>query len=367
MESKDWKSLISSLFVCAVVTIMMSPVITQAVVQPLIIESRLVTFGRYAFASEAIDSIAEDDSLSVVGIGSSMMYKAFDGDCMEALSEVENSKFYNLGVPASRPYTDMMQIPRLSNSGVDVVLVEVGANLLFKMSEGPNDYLEFRFTVQTMIQENSDLGPWTEIVLPYHQKWVYANEYERTAARQEWFVESNEILLERLFGLEQEDDIEFRFLPDPETPEWVDYLKRPGWPASVIENDWKRKMTMEEYNETYLMTRSKFEPLGNGTQNHAALHYIISELIQSDIEVVLVGMPHHPHTYPYLDDGQWDGYNTTLQTLSESYDVNMMDFTWAEKDGWAHKHFSDKNHLDDDGRLEFCERMTPLLNSLLES
>jgi len=367
MESKDWKSLVSSLFVCAVVTIMISPVFTQAVVQPLIIESRLVTFGRYAFASEAIDSISEDDSLSVVGIGSSMMYKAFDGECMEAFSEMENSNFYNLGVPASRPYTDMMQIPRLSNSGVDVVLVEVGANLLFKMSEGPDEYLEFRFTVQTMIQENSDLGPWTEIVLPYHQKWVYANEYERTAARQEWFVESNEILLERLFGLEQEDDIEFRFLPDPETPEWIDYLKRPGWPASVIENDWKRKMTMEEYNETYLMTRSKFEPLGNGTQNHAALHYIISELIQSDIKVVLVGMPHHPHTYPYLDDGQWDGYNTTLQTLSESYAVNVMDFTWAEKTGWAHKHFSDKNHLDDDGRLEFCERMTPLLNSLLES
>ena len=140
MESKDWKGLVSSLFVCAVVTITISPMFTQAVVQPLIIESRLVTFGRYAFASEAIDSIAEDKSLSVVGIGSSMMYKAFDGDCMEALSNVEEANFYNLGVPASRPYTDMMQIPRLSNSGVDVVLVEVGANLLFKMSEGPNGF-----------------------------------------------------------------------------------------------------------------------------------------------------------------------------------------------------------------------------------
>jgi len=367
MESMGWKSLVSSLFVCAVVTIMISPVITQAVVKPLVTEQRLVSFGRYAFASQAIDSIAEDDSLSVVGIGSSMMYKAFDGKCMEELSDIENSNFYNLGVPASRPYTDMMQIPRLSNSGVDVVLVEVGANLLFKMSEGPHEYLQLRFTVQTMIQDSSDIGPWTDIILPYHQKWVYTNEYERTIARQDWFVESNEIHLERLLGLQNEEDIEFRFLPDPETPEWMDYLKRPGWPASVIDNDWKRKMTMDEYNQTVLMKRSKYEPLANGTQNHAALHYIISELINSDIEVVLVGMPHHPLIYPYLDDGQWDGYNQTLHTLSESYDVDVMDFTWQDKAGWAHEHFSDRNHLDEEGRLEFCERMTPLLNSLLES
>jgi hypothetical protein len=367
MPRDDLSSLISSLFVCAVVLITISPVFTQAVVQPLVTEQRLVSFGRYAFASQAIDSIAEDESLSVVGIGSSMMYKAFDGECMETLSDVENSNFYNLGVPASRPYTDMMQIPRLSNSGVDVVLVEVGANLLFKMSDGPHEYLQLRFTVQSMIQENSDLGPWTEIVLPYHQKWVYSNEYERTVARQKWFVESNEILLERFFGLEEEEDIEFRFLPDPDTPEWMDYLKRPGWPASVIDNEWKRKMTMDKYNETVLMTRSNFEPLHNGTRNHAALDYIISELIEADIEVVLVGMPHHPHKYPYLDPGQWDGYNHTIENLVETYDVDVVDFTWLEKEGWAHEHFSDGNHLDDDGRKEFCERMTPLLDSLLES
>jgi len=367
MTREGLKSLISSLFVCAVVIISITPAFTYAVVQPLIIESRLVTFGRYAFASEAIDSIAEDESPSVVGIGSSMMYKAFDGKCMEELSGVENSKFYNLAIPASRPYTDMMQIPRLSSSGTDVVLVEVGSNLLFQMSEGPNEYLEFRFTVQTMIQENADLGAWTEIVLPYHQKWLYLNEYERTVARQEWFVESNEIILERLFDLEDEQDIDFRFLPEPGSNEWLDYLQRPGWPASVIDNEWKRKMSMDEYNETVLMKRSNFEPLEHGTRNHAALEYIISELIEADIEVVLVGMPHHPHKYPYLDPGQWDGYNHTLENLAETYDVAVVDFTWQEKEGWVNEHFSDGNHLDDEGRDEFCERMTPLLDSLLES
>ena len=41
--------------------------------------------------------------------------------------------FYNLGMAASRSYTDMMMIPRLSASSVDLVMIEVGVNLLFKM------------------------------------------------------------------------------------------------------------------------------------------------------------------------------------------------------------------------------------------
>jgi hypothetical protein len=56
-----------------------------------------------------LDSIAEDgDSFLLWDRVISMMYKGFDGKCMEELSDIENSKFYNLGVPASRPYTDMM-------------------------------------------------------------------------------------------------------------------------------------------------------------------------------------------------------------------------------------------------------------------
>ena len=123
---------------------------------------------------------------------------------------------------------------------------------------------------------------------------------------------------------------------------------------------------MEEYNRTVLMTKSKFHPFANGTQNHAALHYMISELLDSDIQVVLVGLPHHPHTYPYLEPGQWDGFNQTLSTLSSAYDVDVVDFTWVEREGWAHEHFADKNHLDDEGRIEFCHRMVPLLDDLLE-
>jgi hypothetical protein len=47
-----------------------------------------------------------------------------------------------------------------------------------------------------MIQDNSKtLDHGQEIILPYHQKWVYTNELKEFIARQDWFVESNEILL----------------------------------------------------------------------------------------------------------------------------------------------------------------------------
>ena len=367
MSTKGMGNLISSISMCLVILISITPSFTYNIVEPLIIESRLVTFGRYAFANEAIDSIAEDEVPSVVGIGSSMMYKAFDGKCMGSLSKVENAKFYNLGVPASRPYTDMMQIPRLSQSGVEVVVVEVGVNLLFKMTDGPHEYLEFRFTAQTMIQENSDVDEWVDIVLPYHQRWLFLNEYERTVARQEWFIESSEILLERMLKHENEEDIKFRFLPEPGTDEWSEYLQQPGWPASLIDNGGKRGMSEDEYNETVLMVRSNYEPLSNGTRNHEALHYIVSELVESGIEVILVGLPHHPHKYPYLDPGQWDGYNDTVNQLVEEYDVELVDFTFEQREGWAHEHFYDGNHLDEEGREEFCQRMTPILDSALES
>ena len=44
--------------------------------------------------------------------------------------------------------------------------------------------------------------------------------------------------------------------------------------------------------------------------------------------------------------------------------MHIFDNTWAE--GWQHDHFDDRNHLDADGRDEFCARTLPLLISLLE-
>jgi hypothetical protein len=119
-----------------------------------------------------------------------------------------------------------------------------------------------------------------------------------------------------------------------------------------------------KYYDTEMAKSEWYRPLPNGTANHAALHYEISELTNAGIKVILVGLPHHPEVFQHLDAGQWDGYNHTIQELAETYDVDFVDYTFSE--GWKDEHFSDRNHLDKEGRIEFCQRMTPILNAALE-
>jgi hypothetical protein len=360
MESKDWKSLVSSLFVCILILFG-----TTSLISSQLINNKLFTNGRYGMLYDALDTISEDGVPSVVAIGSSQMYKGFNGSCMANLSENSDAKFYNLALPASRSYTDMLMIPRILESDIDIVMIEIGVNLLFEMKpeNGNNEYVEMRLSIDTMLQSDKDLGEWQEIILPFHSNSVNSNEIERIQTRQDYSVEGTELTLSELLGFEEYEQLYYRATPKVGTDEWIEYLQEPLWPPSHLEslNDEERT----EYSSTQMKKSLSYRPLDNGTANHAALHYEVSSLSDAGIKVILVGLPHHPEVMSILPDGHWDGYNTTVQTLATEYDVDNVSFTFSK--GWEDHHFSDRNHLDSDGRLEFCERMTPLLNSLLES
>jgi hypothetical protein len=45
--------------------------------------------------------------------------------------------------------------------------------------------------------------------------------------------------------------------------------------------------------------------------------------------------------------------------------VTIIENTWSQ--GWTHEHFDDRNHLDKDGRYEFCQRSVPIVSELLNS
>ena len=360
MESKDWKGLVSSLFVCILILFG-----TTSFISSQLIDNKLFTNGRYGMLYDALDTISEDEVPSVVAIGSSQMYKGFNGSCMGDLSENSDAKFYNLALPASRSYTDMLMIPRILESDIDIVMIEVGVNLLFEMkpTNGNNGYVEMRLMIDSMLHNDKDVGGWQEIILPYHDEFVNLNEIERIQSRQDYSVEGTELFLSEFFGFEGHEQLYYRGTPEIGTDEWIEYLQEPVWPRSYLEslNDEERT----EYSSTQMKKSLSYRPLDNGTANHAALHYEVSSLSDSGIKVILVGLPHHPEVMSILPEGHWDGYNTTVQTLVNEYNVDNVSFTFSE--GWEDHHFSDRNHLDADGRLEFCERMTPLLNSLLES
>jgi hypothetical protein len=54
--------------------------------------------------------------------------------------------------------------------------------------------------------------------------------------------------------------------------------------------------------------------------------------------------------------------NETYAHYSQFEGVTPLQMYWDE---WPTEAFSDRNHLDSDGREIFCERVTPVVDSLL--
>ena len=109
----------------------------------------------------------------------------------------------------------------------------------------------------------------------------------------------------------------------------------------------------------------RYHPSYRGSQAHAALDYEISTLLENDIRVIIVSPPHHPSALAYVEDGQWDGLNETLARYAEWSGVTIFDQTWET--GWEDGHFFDRNHLDDEGRIEFCHRIAPIIDDVLNT
>lgn len=93
---EKWSEFIVSVCIICLIFTSSSYILTDTIGK-----EETLTSTRYGFVYEAIDHIDNDDKLSVVGIGSSMMEQAFDGNCM-ANNTSNDIAFYNLGMAASR-------------------------------------------------------------------------------------------------------------------------------------------------------------------------------------------------------------------------------------------------------------------------
>jgi len=127
----------------------------------------------------------------------------------------------------------------------------------------------------------------------------------------------------------------------------------------------KSDAEIQEYLDEKMPKKAKqgvYNPRANGTLNHAAYEYIIGELRDAEIPILMVATPHHPKVNSYLSPGQLDGFNQTFNqyaNLSGVYGVNMY---WEE---WHSSMFRDRNHLGDARREYFCERISPHIDTML--
>ena len=332
---------------------------------PLMRDGSMLTGTRYTITKDALVTISEDASKSVIAIGSSQMFKALDGKCVK--DQLTNQAIvYNLAQPSSRPYTDMLHIPRIVDTNPEVVLIEVAPNILLNTSKTSEEYVELRFKLDTMNQDSTDIGGWVDLIDPNHNEWLALNNLDRMKFKQDYFISASEERLRRLLLDESSarDVDSYGYIPSSESELWFDYLQTPTFPADRYGFDGKNVEEREEYNNSQMAKTANYKPAHYGSQSHAALEYEFETLLKNDIQVVLVGPPHHPLALSYVPENKWNGMNETLERYADWPGVTIVDFTWS--DGWIDDHFYDRNHLDDEGRQEFCNRLVPVIDGALE-
>ena len=358
-------NLLSSILVLFLTLIFITPISLDLVIQPLLYDGSIVSMGRYSMTSDALDTIGDDDQHSVVAMGSSMMFKGFNGSCFDDLDSRNDARYYNLAIPNSRPYNDMLHIPHLIRAQPNIVILEVGVSVLVSPTASSDEYLEFRYKMDTMQQSDQDIGDWYSLLESDYDSWMATNFFERQQFKQEWFPDASEELLNRIvlnesgvypFGT-------YAQVPKPDSAEWISFLQEPEWPP--VRFDSMSEEVSQKYNDTDMpLSAQYYKPQASGTLSHMALDYMVEELTKVGIRVILATLPHHPLVYQYLDEGQWDPLNDTLGKYRGIDNLEVVDNTWAL--GWNHEHFDDRNHLDADGRIEFCQRLSPVISNLLD-
>ena len=367
-ERFDFSHFVQSVFSLLIVFVISSVTISTSVIEPFMRDGSLHTRPRFTINQEALDTIAADQTSSVIAFGSSMMSKGLDGGCVsQKLSSDAN--VYNLAQVGSRPYTDMSHMPRTILAKPELVLIEIGPNLLTDpKTQRDLDYIQLRFNLDSMYQSSEDIGEWLDLIHPEHEKWVATNEFERVNLRQEYVPKAIE---ERILNIVLNETFrhpswissgKYDWVPAVDSEDWFDYLQTPNFPYDIWGFDGMTAEERLEYNETRMSGASAYYPINNSLSNKA-LDYTINSLIQHEIKVLIVVPPQHPLSLESVKPGQWDPLNETIQSFLELEGVSLFDQLWAE--GWHDEHFFDRNHLDDEGRVEFCSRVAPFIDQIL--
>ena len=367
--NSGFKELVNSCIVAGLIAIIISTSFGPVVVKPLMLDGSLIGSGRYMITYDGYETVSENNGISVVGIGSSVLMEAMDGECMEKESKIDDIRFYNFAMDGSYPYTEMVQIPALIEASPSVVLIEIGPNSLWGWEDnlwvGGANYNEFRFQLISMTMKPKHMGEWYDILEDKDKSYIDYNATERVDAWSEYSRLAIEEYLKReiYYFRDMLNQTSINYVPEIGSKEWDLYLSQPHFRESKID-----KMSddeIKEYLDEVMPIKSKqgvFNPKSNGTQNHRALNYMINSLVNASIDVVLIGVPHHPWVNDYLENGQLDGMNETYNYFSSFENVTALQMYW---DDWPSEAFSDRNHLDSEGRDIFCNQVTPVVDNII--
>lgn len=359
---------ITSLGVFFLISLLISTSVAPVVSEKLI-SSPLTSNSRYGVTFPALNYIEDNGKDSVVAVGASILQAALDGSCVSESLNQKDIGVYNLAISGANPYTEMLQIPAVIRANPELVMIDLGPNGLwnFYESDDLNEYIQFRFTINSISMSQGDVGDWKEHIREVDRQWLGYTHLERMNLVQSYSQKASE---EHLKGFVSNyvDSLEYeQRAPSPGDASWDDYLMNPYKyvPREPFFEE-KNQQEIYQYMEEKMPRKAKqgvYNPQNSSTLNHIAYEYMIEELRSAGIPVLLIATPHHPMVYSYLEPKQLEGFNQTFERYSNLSGVNGINMFWEQ---WHSSMFRDRNHLGINGREYFCERITPYIDEILE-
>lgn len=360
-------------------------VVDSSIVKPRLYDGTVNQLGRYSFTFDAYDSISTRDNPSVIAIGSSRMREIFDGGLIGNLSQT-GYDFFNLAYGMDLPYIRMIEIHELIKASPELVIIEIGPSTFSQLDPSVNHYnrtMEFMAHLMSMkpyiakpewfgVIEESDQEHLPMTYLQQKNHWSsYGQESFEATIGYDFFEKDQPYDCEPStghvrcvpLGLEQQEYEEYLRYP-PQLPNVLASVKSTG--TIINSNGNPYAMPLEKYYGTYLEKRlnhSYHNPEGNYNKNHHALDFLLSNLVEQDVKVLLVGLPYNPVFLSRLAPGQWDYVNQSLSVYEQSPHLHVVDYTW-ETD-WVDDDFSDLAHAARGGEELFAEKIVSTIDRIL--
>jgi len=354
----------------------LSYVIEEKVIGPRLVDGTVVELGRYTFMYDAVDYLESSAEAKVIAIGSSKIREGFDGGLLAKESAARGTTFANLGVAADVPYFRMTNIEAIAELQPEVVVMELGPNSLSRLDSPLSQRDADRMNAMLYNRPIGLKDDFKDIVQSEDLPLLQIGPTGRMLSKSTFGFEAFDDALS--YGPEVGEDARWwdcsdvlsnvRCVPNVESELFPSYLEYPPQFDNAIER-YKAAgpETMAAFYGEKLdayLAQPSHHPEGVVNKNEQALEFIIDELHDAGVEILLLGLPYNPVLESRLKAGDWDYYNTTVERFSEDKRVHMLDLMWNSTFD-DETLFNDYTHLSEAGEERLMRTIAPVVDNLL--
>jgi hypothetical protein len=309
---------------------------------------------RWGRMGDAYETISDSEARNVVFIGSSIFYHGIDGACIDE-STSHGLENWNLAVRGDVPYLRLPETDYIVASGAEIVVLEAGPNT-FQDGLGAFPESRLRWEVFSLHNDVDTSADWREMVMGMDREFIL----DDPVSKLQFLTDSTGTSLDELahrtiyMGESRRNLDGTGMLPDKGSEDWISSLKSPPFSNEPELSDEEFEIIVER-----LVNGQFWKPVHSNHRNMESFNYIVSQLEESGIVVVLLSLPLHSEFQDSLKDGWWDPFNETKLQMSEERD--FIDLTWED---WPDDHFVDPVHLSTLGRQKSCEVISASLDQI---